>query len=49
MNVCHYCGKEATIFCRDPYAVEIDGLTDDESNPEVWWCNECLDQRYDDI
>ena len=46
MNACHECGKPATIFDIDPYA---DELFPEADNPEVWWCDDCIQSAMDDI
>jgi hypothetical protein len=43
---CNRCGKLATIEAPDPY---INELEPEEENPEVWWCEECYEERLSDI
>jgi len=46
---CHLCGKKATIKDVDPFCEELPDLCEDEENTEEWWCEECYQDRHDDI
>jgi len=43
---CNNCGKKAMIKDTDPY---LDELYTGDDNPEVWWCEDCYQDRLDDI
>jgi len=44
---CSHCGKEkACTLIRDPYIEEV---SPEDSSPLNWWCEECANERRDDI
>ena len=43
---CHGCGKIATIYSNSPYLAE---LHPEDENPEMWWCEDCLQENADNI
>jgi hypothetical protein len=46
--VCHWCGeRDGTILGFDPFGEELGLLEDDET--EEWWCDECYQDRLDEI
>jgi len=47
---CHNCGKMATKKSKDPFFEELPELMNEDSkNEEEWWCDECYQERLDDI
>ena len=47
---CHNCGEKATGKYFDPYFEELPELLEDpDTNEEEWWCDECYQERADDI
>ena len=46
---CHICGKEATKKDSDPFFEELPELLEEGENKEEWWCDECYQERLDDI
>ncbi len=47
---CNTCGKKATKKDFDPYFKELpELLPEGEENEEEWWCDECYQERLDDI
>ena len=46
-GICDYCGKEKPVFeAPDPFLAEI---YPEDDNPEVWWCEDCYDERQGNI
>jgi len=45
-NRCHACGKEADFKAVNPYLEE---LFPEDENEEEWWCEECYQEKGDDI
>lgn len=47
---CDHCGK---LFDRDKVSKDIDPYIDelypDEPNEVSWWCDDCYEERLDDI
>ena len=43
--VCHCCDNEATICEPDPFMMEIH----DEVGPNEHWCDDCFQERCDEI
>jgi hypothetical protein len=47
---CHVCGKKATKKRTDPFLEELPELIEEgDKNEEVWWCDECYQERLWDI
>ncbi len=50
MDKCVCCGGIATIKATNPYFDELPELLgEDEVNEEDWWCEDCYQERMDDI
>lgn len=45
---CHRCGNKATEKLPDPYMMEL-YPEDPESSAEYWWCDDCYNDRAEDI
>lgn len=48
IDPCNVCGKDATIESDDPYVREF-GLDENEEGEILWWCDDCYQDRLDDI
>ena len=49
---CHNCGKKAAFKSTDPFLEELPELRDADDKgdlKEEWWCEECYEERRDDI
>ena len=36
-------------YVRDPYVSDVHDDSSDETNPKRWMCDDCLDNKKDDI
>ena len=46
---CHICGKKAIHKSLDPFFEELPELLEGGENKEEWWCDDCYQERLDDI